>query len=208
MPSYKGYQEFPVENDTWPYLRDVMTKISKNVINADRAITIDTGDSIVVHPLNKKPVAVRLAYLALKNDYSENIVNQGPEYSDYSIEGTGVIITFETQGATIVAVRPNEDINSFAIAGSDKVWYWADDVVISGNTIIVSSSEVSEPVAVRYAWAQNPSQLNLIYNNYGLPASPFRTDDWEMPSEELRPDNPAKPTGYESVDWYRPEMSQ
>ncbi len=208
LPSFKANQEFPVENDTWPYLRDVMTQVSNNVANTGRAITIDTGDEILLHPQNKKPIGVRLAYLALKNDYSKNIVSQGPDYSGYSISGTDVTITFETQGATIVAVRPNEDINSFAVAGSDKVWHWADNVQILGNTIIVSSSEVSEPISVRYTWAQNPSQRNLIYNNYGLPASPFRTDDWEIPSEELRPDKPKKPTGYEPVDWYRPEMTQ
>ncbi len=214
LPSYKGAQELPVENDTWPRMREVMRNIPLEYAGFDYAVTMDTGDSILLHPQNKKPVGIRLAYHALKNEYGKNIVNSGPIFQSHSINGAEVELTFDTQGANIVAVRPNDPIDLFAIAGEDEVWHWADNVVISGNKITVSSSEVTVPLAVRYAWSQNPSERNLIYNNYGLPATSFRTDSFEFPKMPngkdilYRKDKPQKPAGYDPQDWYRPEMPQ
>jgi sialate O-acetylesterase len=89
------------------------------------------------------------------------------------------------------------------------VWHWAE-AKIEDNTIVVSSDSVTDPVAVRYAWAMNPSQRNLLYNKEGLPASPFRTDDWPLfdadNDEIIEVNKPQKPDGYVPSDWQRPLM--
>ena len=102
------------------------------------------------------------------------------------------------------------NLNSFAVAGKDKKWHWAVGR-IEGDKVIVSSSKVSKPMALRYAWAMNPSRRNLLYNKEGIPASPFRTDDWPLfdPKVEYEEgDKPRAPEGYESKDWKRPGMTQ
>ncbi len=207
LPSWRKYQVLPVENDVWPVARESMLKIATNTVNTELVVTIDTGDSVDIHPFNKKPIGIRLAYHALKNEYSKAIVNQGPVYVDYLVNGTDVELNFETQGANIVSAKEG-DINTFAVAGSDEVWYWADNVVINGNKITVSSSQVSSPVAVRYAWALNPSKRNLIYNEFGMPASPFRTDDWTISTTTYQKGSSKPSKDYIHIDWDRPEMPQ
>ena len=102
-------------------------------------------------------------------------------------------------------------MNSFAIGGKDGKWHWAD-AKIKGDSVVVSSMEVSTPVAVRYAWAMNPSQRNLLYNKEGLPASPFRTDSWPLfdpkKDQAVTVNKPQKPEGYQPQDWARPKMTQ
>ena len=113
-----------------------------------------------------------------------------------------------------MAGKPGK-LDDFAIAGADRKWHWAD-AEISGSTIIVSSKEVPSPVAVRYAWAMNPSQRNLLYNKEGLPASPFRTDDWPLfdPKDSAvrveKPEktNEAMDAKLNGKDWDRPKMTQ
>ena len=103
--------------------------------------------------------------------------------------------------------RPGE-LNAFAIADKDQNWHWAQ-AKIKGTTVVVSSAKVLKPVAVRYAWAMNPSQRNLLYNREGFPASPFRTDDWPLfkkGAEIITVIKPPKPDGYEAIDWQRPPM--
>ena len=114
----------------------------------------------------------------------------------------------------MMTAKPGK-LDAFAIAGADKKWHWAD-AEIAGNKVIVSSKEVPTPVAVRYAWAMNPSQRNLLYNKEGLPASPFRTDNWPL----FNPNDPAvrveKPEKTDEArdakrnfkDWERPRMTQ
>ena len=104
-----------------------------------------------------------------------------------------------------------EPLNGFAIAGEDQAFIWAD-AEIRDDTIVVSAKGLKKPVAVRYAWAMNPSRRNLLYNNEGIPASPFRTDDWPLldadnyqPKDQLKP---ATPEGYEAVQLVRPPMTQ
>jgi sialate O-acetylesterase len=101
-------------------------------------------------------------------------------------------------------------LDAFAIAGADRKWQWAD-AVIKGDTVIVSSPKVSKAVAVRYAWAMNPSQRNLLYNKEGIPASPFRTDEWALfdPAAKIvTVKKPAKAANKTSRDWDRPVMTQ
>ena len=101
-------------------------------------------------------------------------------------------------------------LNGFAVAGEDRHFVWAD-ATIDRDSVVVSACEISEPVAVRYAWAMNPSHRNLLYNNEGIPASPFRTDDWPLFDEGDVFEafvNPKKPEDYEPTPIQRPSMTQ
>ena len=216
LPSWTAEQTQPVEGieATWAANREVMRLVSKEFPNTAMAVSIDTGDAVSLHPKNKKPIGIRHAYLALKNVYGKDIVPSGPRYLSQKIEGDKIALSFDSLGSGMVAAKPGK-LDAFAIAGADKKWQWAD-AEISGDKVLVSSKEVPSPVAVRYAWAMNPSQRNLLYNKEGLPASPFRTDDWPLfdpndPAVEVeKPEKTdesqdAKRTG---TDWARPLMPQ
>jgi len=119
-------------------------------------------------------VGIRLARAALRLAYGEKIVHSGPIYQSMQIVDDKIIISFTETGSGLVA-RDGE-LRQFAIAGADRKFVWAK-ARIEGNQIVVWSEQVKSPVAVRYAWADNPLGANL-YNQEGLPASPFRTDEW------------------------------
>ena len=189
----------------------MMRLVAAKVPNTRMAVSIDTGDEILLHPRNKKPIGLRHAYLALAKVYGKKIVASGPLYKSMNIQSDKIVIKFDSIGSGLMPAKSGK-INSFAIAGKDQKWHWAD-TVIQEDTIVVSSSDVPNPVAVRYAWAMNPSQRNLLYNKEGLPASPFRTDDWQLVDKEYGVrdasyEKPKKPKRYEAKDWGRPEMTQ
>ena len=138
------------------------------------AVAIDLGEWNDIHPDRKKPVGDRLALAAEKIAYGENIVYAGPLYQSSKIEGDKIIISF-THTGTGLSTNDGEPPAEFAIAGEDKKFVWAD-AKIDGDKIIVSSDEVPNPKYVRYAWADDPINPNLI-NKEGLPAAPFRTDN-------------------------------
>ena len=210
LPSWHAAQQIPVEGPESPWVvnREMMRLVTSDVVNTGMVVAIDTGDQIALHPQNKKPIGVRHACLALKETYGRDIVGSGPRLQKQRIEGSRIVLQFDSIGSGLVPANPSE-LNSFAIAGQDMQWHWAD-VTIEGNTVVVSSPLLSQPVAVRYAWAMNPSQRNLLYNKEGFPASPFRTDSWPLfdpdIDEAMEVDKPNKPNGYEAVDWKRPEM--
>jgi len=196
LPSWNPPQTQPVEGleAPWAVNREMMRLVAAEVQNTGMAVSIDTGDPIALHPKNKKPIGIRLACLALKQTYGKDIVDYGPRYKKQTIKGDKIILEFDSVGSGLMAAKPGA-LNSFAIAGEDKVWQWAD-AEIKGGTVEVSSRAVPHPVAVRYAWAMNPSQRNLLYNKEGLPASPFRTDNWPFFSPEDKiviVDKPEKP---------------
>ena len=165
------YRDQPRDNG-WAELREAqfMTNSSKNT---GMAVTIDIGETNNIHPGNKKDVGERLAFWAMAKDYGIAIDYSGPLYVGYRIEGDTIRILFShaENGLAFKDGIPK----GFAIAGSDKQFVWAD-ARIDGTTLLVSSDEIKEPVAVRYAWDIDPE--NSLYNNARLPASPFRTDDW------------------------------
>ncbi len=211
LPGWTAEQTEPVEGleAPWAVNREMMRLVTMDVPNTSMAVSIDTGDVVALHPKNKKPIGIRHAYLALKQTYGRKLVDCGPRHTKQMIRGATVVLTFDSIGGGMVSARPGK-LNAFAIAGKDRVWYWAD-AVIQGGTIVVSSPDVPEPLAVRYAWGMNPSRRNLLYNREGLPASPFRTDDWPLfdpDAEIVTVKKPAKPDGYVSVDWERPAMRQ
>lgn len=176
----------PAGGDGWAKVRMAQTK-SLEIPHTGMAVIIDIGETADIHPKNKFDVGERLARWALHHDYGKkDVVVSGPLYKSMQVDGSKVRITFDhADGGLIVGKKdgrkPTEEVAAgklarFAIAGEDKKWVWAD-AVIDGGTVIVSSSEVPKPVAVRYAYSMNPEGCNL-YNKAGLPASPFRTDNW------------------------------
>ena len=170
----------------WQANRMGMLEALKIIPNSGMAVTVDVGEAGDIHPKNKFDVGERLALWALAKDYGKNIVYSGPLYKSIQTEKGKIRVSFDSTGSGLMVGRKDglkpavEDTGSklkrFAIAGEDKKWVWAD-AVIDGKTVVVSSPEVPKPVAVRYAYSMNPEGANL-YNKEGLPASPFRTDDW------------------------------
>jgi sialate O-acetylesterase len=148
-----------------------------SVPNTGMAVIIDIGDAKDIHPKNKDDVGYRLSLAALKTTYGKDIVYSGPMYNSMQIDGDKIVIDFDHTGSGLLIKDKYGYLKSFAIAGADRKFVWAKAWVIPGNKVVVSSDAVKNPVAVRYAWADNPDDANL-YNAEGLPASPFRTDDW------------------------------
>jgi len=128
-----------------------------------------------IHPLNKQDVGKRLAQWALAKTYGKDVVASGPLYKSSRREAGKIVVELNYVGGGLAA-RDGGKLTGFAIAGADKKFVWADARIV-GDTVVVSSPAVASPLAVRYAWANNPP-CNLV-NKAGLPASPFRTDDWK-----------------------------
>jgi sialate O-acetylesterase len=165
----------------WAELREAQS-MTLSLPKTGQAVIIDLGDASDIHPKNKQDVGYRLALHALANDYGQDkLVHSGPIYTSMKTDDGKIRLTFEHVGGGLV-INDGEALTRFAIAGSDQKFVWAD-AVIDGNEVVVSCEQVPEPVAVRYAWANNPVGCNL-YNKEGLPASPFRTDDWPGVTDE------------------------
>jgi len=159
-------------DSAWAELREAQL-MTLELPNTGMAVIIDIGEARDIHPKNKQDVGKRLALWALANTYGKKIVYCGPLYESMERKGKNVVLHFNHIGGGLVA--QGDDLKGFAIAGQGRKFVWAD-ARIEGDTVVVSSDEVSQPVAVRYAWADNP--LCNLYNKAGLPASPFRTDTW------------------------------
>lgn len=182
-----GRDTKPAEVHDWPWLREAQLLTLKNVRHTAMVVTIDVGDPANVHPADKLDVGLRLALAARKLAYQESVVASGPIYQGFVVEGAAARIKFSDVGnglapgqapwrADKVEPFPMDKLIGFTIAGEDKKWHEAD-AKIEGDSVIVSSPEVTRPVAIRYGWANSP-RCNL-YNKDGLPASPFRSDDWQ-----------------------------
>jgi sialate O-acetylesterase len=169
----------PNENAPWAELREAQFMTLSNTSNTAMAIGIDIGEANDIHPVDKKDVGIRLALAARQLAYKEKkLVSSGPLYQSMKQKGNTIVLTFSNTGSGLMS-KDGQPLKHFAIAGEDKKFVWAD-AVIKGNTIEVSATSVNNPVAVRYAWADNPEGVNL-FNKEGLPAAPFRTDDWQKP---------------------------
>jgi sialate O-acetylesterase len=161
-----------------PMVREAQAQIL-SLPNTGLAVTIDVGDPDNVHPKNKEPVGERLALIALANAYSRKLEYSGPRFSFMRIEGNSIRIHFTHVDGGLVA--KDGPLKWFQIAGADQHFVDAD-AAIDGDTVVVKSASVAAPVAVRYAWANYPLGCNL-YNAAGLPAAPFRTDEWDALAE-------------------------
>ncbi|HQI44030.1 MAG TPA: sialate O-acetylesterase, partial [Dysgonamonadaceae bacterium] len=175
LPNYGPPVSEPSESN-WAVLRESQLMTLKKVPKTGMAVAIDLGEWNDIHPLRKKDVGDRLALLAQKIAYGEkNLVSSGPLYKSMKVKGNVIWIDFTEIGSGLIA-KGNLPLKEFAIAGANKKFVWANAEIV-GNSVKVWSDKIEKPVAVRYAWADNPENANL-YNKEGLPASPFRTDKW------------------------------
>ncbi|MFA6172507.1 MAG: sialate O-acetylesterase [Kiritimatiellales bacterium] len=174
LAGFMKVQTDPVEDPSsvfpWPYLREAQTR-TLDLTNTAMAVITDVGDALNIHPKDKKTVGERLALAARAKAYGENIVYSGPLFQSLEVKDGKAVVRFSHIGGGLTA--KGGKLTGFAISGADRKWHWAD-AQIEGDTVVVSSSEVSVPVSVRYNWANNP--IGNLFNKEGLPASMFRAD--------------------------------
>jgi len=173
LANFMDVSSQPTES-AWAELREAQT-MTLSLPVTGMACIIDIGEAEDIHPKNKLDVGKRLSYAARKIAYGEDVVHSGPLYFVHTVEGNKIRLDFTNIGTGLAA--SGGELKGFAIAGQDRKFVWAN-ARIEGNQVIVWSDAIAEPVAVRYAWANNPEGCNL-YNKEGLPASPFRTDNWK-----------------------------
>lgn len=161
------------EESAWAELREAQL-MALSLPNTGMAVTIDIGNDADIHPKNKQDVGKRLALIALSKNYGKTIPYSGPMYQSQIIEGNKIKLNFKYVEAGLQA-KDGSTLSGFEIAGADKKFYKATAIIV-GRDVVVTSSDVAKPTAVRYDWANNPE--GNLYNTTGLPASPFRTDMW------------------------------
>lgn len=172
LASYQNRAEQPRDNE-WAELREAQATTAKSLPHCELAIAIDIGEADDIHPKNKRDVGKRLALSALANTYGKAVVGSGPWFRSTAVEDGKIRIYFDHTNDGLEFKGPTAQ--SFAVAGKDRKFVWAE-AIIDGDTVVVSSPEVPQPIAVRYAWDSNPEAC--LYNGAGLPAVPFRSDDW------------------------------
>ena len=170
LASFMAVDANPNGPQQWPELREAQALTAHTVGNSALTLAIDIGNTADIHPKNKQEVGARLALNARAIAYGEKIEYSGPVYRDMEVKENRIVLHFDHAKGGLVG----GGVHSFAIAGEDKNFVWAT-ATIQGDSVVVFSPKVDHPVAVRYAWANNPDQANL-YNKAGLPAVPFRTD--------------------------------
>jgi sialate O-acetylesterase len=185
LANYQNSPDTPAGGDGWAKIREAQRQ-ALTIPNTGMAVSIDVGEANDIHPKNKQDVGVRLAAWALAHEYGKDVVASGPLYKSHVVTGNAIHVSFDYAGGGLMVaskqgLAPPVEVKGgklahFSIAGADKVWHWAEGT-IDGDTVIVSSTKVPSPVAVRYAFRMNPEGVNF-YNRTGLPASPFRTDNW------------------------------
>jgi len=173
LPNHGATPDQPGES-AWAELREAQLMTMQHVPQAGLAVTIDVGDPKNLHPHRKLEVGQRLALWAEGAVYKQAVEYSGPLYESMRIDGAKIRVRFAHAGSGLEG-RDGAELHGFAIAGADRKFHWAE-ASIDGDAVVVSSREVPSPVAVRYAWADSP--LCNLFNKDGLPASPFRTDDW------------------------------
>ncbi|MBQ6245690.1 MAG: sialate O-acetylesterase [Kiritimatiellae bacterium] len=191
LASYTAKTTDPAGGNGYARVRNAQRIALQTIPLCGLAVTIDIGNATNIHPKNKLDVGLRLARWALRDVYGDkDVVVSGPLYNSMGVEGSAIRIVFDHAGSGLVAAEkdpdaggvpavetPGAELRGFAIAGADRRWVWAK-ARIDGGTVVVSSDQVPKPVAVRYAHRANPMGDCNLYNKEGLPASPFRTDDW------------------------------
>jgi sialate O-acetylesterase len=164
------------KGSSWAELREAQTR-TLSLPATGMAVAIDIGESNDIHPKNKQDVGKRLSFIALDNIYGQPMEFSGPVYESMSIQENKVILKFTHTGAGMMVKDRYGYIRGFEIAGQDHQFHYAK-AYLQNNDVIVYSDEVQTPSAVHYAWADDAGDANL-YNQEGLPAVPFRTDQWK-----------------------------
>jgi sialate O-acetylesterase len=194
LADFRAEQPEPVESD-WAELREAQTLTISKLPNTGECVITDLGEANDIHPKNKVDVAERLVRWALVKDYGMKMPYRSPTFKDVKFEEGKAIVTFD-HADTGLRVVDVDEVRGFAICGEDRKWVWAEAVILPdsklsprtprGNQVTVSSPNVAKPVAVRYAWADNP--VANVYSAEGLPVTPFRTDDFPMITDPANPD--------------------
>ncbi|MDH4476628.1 MAG: hypothetical protein QE274_09140 [Verrucomicrobiaceae bacterium] len=177
LASYHAPSTAPGTPDSWALTQDRMRLVLNTTPKTGMAITNDVGEANDIHPKNKKDPGERLARWALAKDYGQNLTYSGPLFRTSQTRDKAIRVTFDQCGTGLKS-SDGSPLKRFEIAGSDKTWHWADAKIDGTDSVLVSSPQVPQPAAVRYAWAANPEGANLV-NSEGLPTSVFRTDDWD-----------------------------
>jgi sialate O-acetylesterase len=174
LPNYNRADSVPPTEAGWATIRESM-EAALALPNTGQVVIIDLGGAPPeLHPRNKQDVGARLSRVVRKVAYGQTVIASGPTYRSNAIRGDTAVVTFANVAS---GLRVHGDsLGGFAIAGADRRWVWAN-AKVDGSRVLVWSAAVQKPVAVRYAWADNPEHANL-YNSEGLPAAPFRTDKW------------------------------
>ena len=183
LPNYRDSKPEPAD-EPWSYVREAQRRTALNTSNAGLIVTIDIGEAHDIHPKNKLDVGKRMARWALVDVYGRKMTKSGPMFREAKISGSKIVLNFDEAG-TGLRIRDGDKLDEFAIAGTDHKWFWADAKITGKNTIEVWSPSVAQPLAVRYAFNNNPKHPNLT-NETGLTAAPFRTDDWPGPTDGKR----------------------
>lgn len=184
LANFRAQAKTPSEG-IWPWVREAQ-RSTLGLPATGMAVIDDIGDANNIHPADKLDVGLRLSLAARCLVYGEKVVYSGPVYQSMTLKNNRIYLEFTQCGSGLIMSRPPwtptgvtpaqpVELTGFAVAGADQKFVWAK-AIIEGNSVIVYSDEVKHPVAVRYNWADNPS--GNLYNEEGLPASPFRTDNW------------------------------
>jgi len=178
LANFRAARAEPGES-AWAELREAQWMTMKEVPKTGMAVIIDIGDAKDIHPKNKQDVGKRLAAWALSHDYGRDVPFSGPLFREMRRKGGRFHLFFDHADGGLVA-RGGGALKGFAVAGRDRKFHWVDAEIV-GDQVVVKAGGIRHPVAVRYAWADNP-ECNL-FNGAGFPASPFRTDDWPLSTE-------------------------
>jgi len=186
LPNYRDSKDDPAD-EAWSHVREAQRLTAASVPRTGLIVTIDIGEARDIHPKNKLDVGKRMARWALVDVYKHKLVKSGPVFQKAAIDDAKIVVTFSEVGSglKIRSGATSTRLDEFAIAGADRKWYWAEAKVVGRNRVEVWSPQVSQPVAVRYAFNNNPRNPNLT-NDTGIPAGPFRTDNWPGPTDGKR----------------------
>jgi sialate O-acetylesterase len=182
LPNFRAIKSEP-EEAPWSFIREAQRRTAMNTPNTGLIVTIDIGEANDIHPKNKLDVGRRMAWWALADVYGHDMP-KSPNLTKVETKGSKIILTFDNVGKGL-KIKDGDKLEEFAIAGADKKWVWAEAKIIGKNKVEVSSPNAPAPLAVRYAFNSNPRHPNLV-NNAGLPATPFRTDNWPDPTAGKR----------------------
>lgn len=176
LADFKDEQPEPGQS-SWAELREAQT-LTLSLPNTGQAVIIDAGEGRDIHPRDKQTVANRLARIALARDYGFEIAYENPQFAAMKVEDGAILLDIAKVSAGGLRSFDVAELRGFAIAGEDRVFHWAKAEIVGRDQIRVSAPEVPAPVAVRYAWADNP--VANVQDRNGLPLTPFRTDDWPL----------------------------
>lgn len=182
LPNYRSPKDQP-EESPWSFVRENQRRTALTVKNSGLIVTIDIGMANDIHPKNKLDVGKRMANWALRDAYGAQLPS-APTIARIDEKKGTVYLTFANFGSGL-KISKGDKLEEFALAGDDKKWYWADAKITGKSMVEVSSPNVPNPKAVRYAFNSNPKNPNLT-NDSGLPVSPFRSDDWPDPTAGKR----------------------